>query len=65
MSERYGAPGELQEGLEDLENWINHELDRLRKELKQPEKQSTASYNAGRIDAFRDVLDVIIVNKDG
>lgn len=52
MSERYGSPGELKEIFEDLEDWLNKELD-----LAQQRNQ------AGRYAALRDVRDYILGNQ--
>jgi hypothetical protein len=64
MSERYGAPGELKELLENLEDWIDTELARVRGELQMREGVNTHDprYNTGRLDTLRDVLDIIVIN---
>lgn len=58
MSERYGTPGELQELLEDFEVWLREELLNTRNELIERELVNAhhPRYNAGRLDALRDVL---------
>lgn len=66
MSERYGTPGELKELCESLEDWVNGELDKARAELKQyGGPHADRSYNAGRVEALRDVLEILIVNPGG
>lgn len=65
MSERYGTFGELQEVLEGLEDYVRDEIDKARAELQQRELVNSHDprYNAGRIDALRDVLDYLGVSE--
>ena len=66
MSERYGTPSELKEFFEDLEGWLIDEIHKARADLKEHGgPDAHASYNAGRVEALRDVLDFIIVNPGG
>jgi sugar-specific transcriptional regulator TrmB len=67
MSERYGAPGEPEELLGDLEDWLNRELKKARAELTERETVNSHDprYNAGRIETIREVLEFIIVNPGG
>lgn len=69
MSERYGTIGEMPEMLSDLEDYIEVQITEAENELKvAPEGAINVQdprYNAGRIQAFRDVLDFIIANPGG
>lgn len=61
MSERYGPPGELQEALGDLEDWMLDEIDGAETQLRGTYGQSP-QYDAGRLSAYRAVLAFIVVN---
>ncbi len=65
MSERYGTPGELKEMLEELEGWLEDEIDKATESIKSTQAVGDPRYDAGRIQALRDVLDFIIVNPGG
>jgi hypothetical protein len=54
MSERYGAPGELQDLLENFEDWVRDEINKAREEMKAA--GTTQPFTVGRLDTLRDVL---------
>jgi hypothetical protein len=59
MSERYGAPGELKEKFEELENYVRAELEEAKTVLRGGDG---GAFSAGRLDALRDVLDFMGVS---
>jgi len=64
MSERYGTPGELQEVLEGLEDYVREQIDESVGEMKRINVNIDydVRYVAGRASAFRDVLDYLGVS---
>lgn len=65
MSERYGRPGELKELFEDLEGWVREEIEDSEAELRRLDGLGDPRYEAGRLMAFRDMLERMIVNPGG
>jgi hypothetical protein len=56
MSERYGTPGELQESLEDFDEWVCDEIERSRSRLRRTDGLGDPRFESGRLDALREVL---------
>jgi len=59
MAERYGAPGELQELLEDLEAWMRDDMYRTGLNIR---AGGDPGYNLGRRDALAEVIARLVVN---
>lgn len=64
VSERYGAPGELQEVLEGLEDHVREQIDETVAQMRQREPIALGDglFDAGRLMALRDVLDYLGVS---
>lgn len=65
MSERYGSPGELKEHFQELEGWLQEQIENATAELKRLDGLGDPRYDAGRLQMARDVLDFILVNPGG
>lgn len=63
MSKRYGAPGELKELFEALEDWVREEIETSEAELRNRDGIGDPRYEAGRLMAFRDMLERMVVNQ--